>query len=65
MNKAMPCKARMRSCLRCRARFFSFSPAHRICMNCRRALDNLFRHYPESALAKERGRKYRNGEVMI
>jgi len=56
--------ARMRVCLKCRVGFFSASPANRICRKCQRENTKLYRHYPESVLAKERGRKYYNGEVL-
>lgn len=56
--------ARMRECLKCRKEFFSLSAANRICIKCHREINKRFRHYPEACLAKERGRKYRNGEVM-
>ncbi len=29
-----------------------------------KSICTTYRHYPEACLAKERGRKYRNGEVI-
>lgn len=56
--------ARTRICLKCRADFSSASPANRICRKCQRSNNKLYRDYPESVLAKERGKKYWNGEVL-
>jgi Glycine transporter len=56
--------ARMRKCLKCYEDFVSASPVNRICVHCHRDNHRVFRDYPESLLAKERGRKYRNGEVL-
>ena len=63
-GRRMKTIARMRNCLKCQTGFFSLSPANRICRKCQRENNKLYRHYPESVLAKERGRKYYNGEVM-
>ena len=51
-------------CLRCLTGFHSLSPANRICRKCRQINAKLYRFYPECILAKERGRKYYNREVL-
>ena len=56
--------ARTRMCLRCLTGFHSLSPANRICRKCRQINAKLYRFYPECVLAKERGRKYYNREVL-
>ena len=60
----MKSTARMRVCLKCQVRFLSLSPANRICRKCTRENNQLYRHFPESVLSKERGRKLLNGEVL-
>ncbi len=53
-----------RVCLKCNKKFLSQGPGNRICKPCAR-LNAYFGPIPEVLLAKERGAKRHNGELII
>lgn len=54
---------KQRVCLKCDKSFRSTGPGNRICAKCRRA-NRWLAQRPEQLVQRERGRKYRNGELL-